>query len=87
MALNRIQSFDSTFGVEVTDSISLHRETANGMMTLDVPAQAPVPIFDDSDPNRYYDTANLGGSIKVAGAGVTIKVLQSNSTGKMRVND
>ena len=79
MARNRIQSFDSTFGVERTDPISLHRETAAGMTTLDVPAQAPVPVFDDSDPDRYYDAANPEGSVKVAGAGVTIKVVQSNA--------
>jgi bacillopeptidase F (M6 metalloprotease family) len=85
VARNRIQSFDSTFGVERTDPISLHRETAAGMTTLNVPAQAPVPVFDDSDPLRYYDAANPMGSVKVAGAGVTIKVVQSNQTGKMTV--
>ena len=86
VARNRIQSFDSTFGVDATDPISLHRETASGMTTLGVPAQAPVAVFDDSDPNRYYDAAaNPGGSVKVAGVGVTIKVVQSNSTGKMTV--
>ncbi|HET8593686.1 MAG TPA: hypothetical protein VFM07_00450 [Intrasporangium sp.] len=89
VARNRIQSFDSTFGVSPTDPISLHRETTAGLTTLDVPAQAPVSVFDDSDPNRYYDAANPMGSVKVAGAGVTIKVVQSNSTGKMtvKVND
>jgi M6 family metalloprotease-like protein len=85
VARNRIQSFDSTFGVDATDPLSLHRETATGMTTLEVPQQAPVPVFDDSDPNRYYDTANPGGSVKVAGVGVTIKVVQSNGTGKMTV--
>jgi hypothetical protein len=55
------------------------------MTTLDVPAQTPVRMFDDSDPNRYYDTANPMGSVKVAGVGVTIKVVQSNRTGKMTV--
>ncbi len=85
VARNRIQSFDSTFGVERTDPISLHRETAAGMTTLQVPAQAPVSTFNDSDPERYYDAANPMGSVKVAGVGVTIKVVQSNSTGKMTV--
>ena len=85
VARNRIQSFDSTFGVERTDPISLHRETAAGMTTLQVPAQAPVSTFNDSDPERYYDAANPMGSVKVAGVGVTIKVVQTNSTGKMTV--
>lgn len=44
-----------------------------------------MSVFDDSDPNRYYDPANPMGSVKVAGAGVTIKVVQSNKTGKMTV--
>lgn len=85
VARNRIQTFDATFGVERTDPISLHRETTEGMTTLDVPAQAPVKVFDDSDPDRYYDAANPMGSVKVAGVGVTIKVVQSNKTGKMTV--
>lgn len=85
IARNRIQTFDSTFGVEASNPISLHRETAAGMTILTVPSQAPVAVFDDSDPLRYYDTANPMGSVKVAGVGVTIKVVQSNSTGKMTV--
>lgn len=85
VARNRIQTFDATFGTEATDPISLHRETAAGMTTLSVPSQAPIAVFDDSDPNAYYDDANPMGSVKVAGVGVTIKVVQSNSTGKMTV--
>ena len=85
VARNRIQSFDSTFGVSPTDPISLHRETASGLTTLEVPAQAPVSVFDDSEPGRYYDATNPMGSVKVAGVGVTIKVVQSNQTGKMTV--
>lgn len=57
----------------------------SGRLPLSVPAQAPVSVFDDSDPNRYYDPANPMGSVKVAGVGVTIKVVQSNKTGKMTV--
>ncbi|KGN38479.1 protease [Knoellia subterranea KCTC 19937] len=82
---NRIQTFDSTFGVQATDPISLHREVGDVMTTFDLPAQAPVPVFDDSDPNRYYDPANPQGSVKVAGVGVKIRVVQSNQTGKMTV--
>lgn len=55
------------------------------MTTLVRGAQPPVSVFDDSDPNRYYDAANPMGSVKVAGAGVKIRVIQSNSTGKMTV--
>ena len=85
VARNRIQTFDATFGLERTDPISLHRETEQGMTTLGVPSRPAVPVFDDIDPNAYYDAANPMGSVKVAGVGVSIKVVQSNKTGKMTV--
>jgi hypothetical protein len=85
VARNRIQSFDATFGKQATDPISLHRETAAGMTTLTVGAQAAVPVFDDADPNRYYDAANPQNSVKVAGTGTTIEVVSSNSQGMMSV--
>jgi immune inhibitor A len=44
----RIQSFDSTFGVDPTDSIMLHR---NGALTT-IASQPAVPLFDDT--NSYY---------------------------------
>jgi bacillopeptidase F (M6 metalloprotease family) len=85
VARNRIQTYDATFGLERTDPISLHRETKGGMTTLDVPSQPAVPVFDDSDPNAYYDAANPLGSVKVAGTGTQIRVVQSNRTGMMTI--
>jgi len=82
---NRIQSFDATFGTEGTDAISLHRETASGLTTVPVPSQPAVPVFDDTDPLAYYDPANPTHSVKVAGTGTTIRVVQSNSQGMMTV--
>src|SRR5690606_40167541 len=82
---NRIQTFDATFGLEKTDPITLHRETATGMTTLTVPSQAAVPVFDDTDPMAYYDPANPGGSVIVAGTGTTIRVIQSNKNEMMQV--
>jgi M6 family metalloprotease-like protein len=86
---NRIQPFDATFGVEATDPISLHREIAgaNGpvVTTLDVPSQAAVPVFDDTNPLAYYDAANPQGSVKVAGTGTQIRVAQSNNQSMMTV--
>ncbi|WP_435744561.1 immune inhibitor A domain-containing protein [Nocardioides sp. SYSU DS0663] len=78
VARNRIQTFDATFGLDRTDAITLHRETADGMTTLEVPSSAPVPVFDDTDPTRYYDPANPGGSTLVGGTGTTIEVVNSN---------
>jgi M6 family metalloprotease-like protein len=85
VARNRIQTFDATFGTEATDAISLHRETATGMTTLEVPSSKAVPVFDDTNPTAYYDATNPLGSVKVAGTGTKIKVVQSNSQGMMTV--
>ncbi|WP_306738504.1 immune inhibitor A domain-containing protein [Arthrobacter sp. SX1312] len=80
---NRIQSFDATFGKQATDALSLHRETAAGMTTLTAPSQPGVAVFDDTDPNAYYDATNPQGSVVVAGTGTKIEVVQSNSTGML----
>jgi immune inhibitor A len=80
---NRIQTFDATFGVGRTDPLSLHREVVGedgsvSMTTLDVPSRKQVSTFDDTDPMRYYDEENPGGSVIVGGTGTTIKVVNSN---------
>ncbi|GAB2498287.1 immune inhibitor A [Promicromonospora xylanilytica] len=80
IARNRIQSFDSTFGLQKTDALSLHREVSETEMTrLFASKQRPVRTFDDSDPERYYDPANPGHSVKVGGTGTTIKVLSQDT--------
>ncbi|GAA4691431.1 immune inhibitor A [Promicromonospora umidemergens] len=87
IARNRIQAFDSTFGLQKTDKISLHREVSETEMTrLFEHKQRPVRTFDDSDPERYYDPANPGHSVKVGGTGTTIKVLsQDTRRGQMTI--
>jgi immune inhibitor A len=92
VARNRIQAFDATFGLSKTDPLSLHREVAlkeggSKMTTLNVGKQPAEPVFDDTDPNRYYDAVNNpGGSVVVAGTGTTIRVLKSNDRkGEMTV--
>ncbi|WP_241743242.1 immune inhibitor A domain-containing protein [Arthrobacter bussei] len=80
---NRIQSFDATFGKQATDALSLHRETAAGSSTVTAPSQPGVAVFDDTDPNAYYDVTNPQGSVVVAGTGTTIEVVQSNPTGML----
>ncbi len=54
-----------------TDPVTLHR---NGV-ALNIPARPAITTFDDSDPNRYYSTANPLSSVQVAGLGVKIQVL------------
>ena len=85
VARNRIQTYDATFGLEKTDPISLHRETEAGMTTLELASQKAVKVFDDSDPNAYYDTDNPMGSVLVAGTGTKIRVVQQNKNGKMTI--
>ncbi|GAA0462213.1 hypothetical protein Ade02nite_28660 [Paractinoplanes deccanensis] len=67
---NRRQPFDATFGLQSTDPVTFHRNGA----AVSVPRQRAIPVFDDSDPLRYYNTANPQNSVKVAGAGVKIEV-------------
>nr|BFF12913.1 hypothetical protein GCM10025699_42160 [Microbacterium flavescens] len=85
VARNRIQSFDATFGIQRTDPISLHRELAGTSTTLTSKARPAVSMFDDSDPLAYWSAANPQGSVKVAGSGTTIQVLQSNKQGMMTI--
>ncbi len=91
VARNRIQAFDATFGLSKTDPLSLHREVANPdgsakLTTLNVGAKPAQPVFDDSNPNEYYDPTNPGGSVVVAGTGTTIRVVkQDDKKGTMTV--
>ncbi|HET8601243.1 MAG TPA: M6 family metalloprotease domain-containing protein, partial [Segeticoccus sp.] len=94
---NRFQPYDASFGLEATDAFTWHREycaaeDADGtcteveVETATAPSQPGVAVFDDSDPMRYYDPANPQGSVKVAGTGTTIEVINSNKNGMMTVH-
>lgn len=69
---NRRQVFDATFGLERTDAVTFHR---NGVPSA-VPSQPAMPVFDDSNPDRYWSAKNPWSSTKVAGSGTTIEVKQ-----------
>lgn len=85
VARNRIQAFDSTFGLERTDRISLQREVVPGnakkahTQTLTVPSRQMVATFDDRDPNRYWTATNKTASVKVAGVGVRATVTKQTA--------
>jgi immune inhibitor A len=85
IARNRIQTFDATFGLTPTDPISLHRETSTGATTLDVPSRPGIAVFDDTDPMRYNDSANPGGSTKVGGTGTRIEIISTTQNGSMQI--
>lgn len=80
----RIQTYDAPFGLERSDSFYL---TAGGRRSY-IRGAAANPMFDDSDPNRYFqpfaDAGQPRTGVKVAGAGVQIQVLSQSGT-SMRI--
>ncbi|MFG2819958.1 immune inhibitor A domain-containing protein [Kitasatospora sp. NPDC048365] len=70
----RLQGYDSTFGFEATDGLSLHR--ADVLTTL--PGEPGVPVFDDHNA-AYWDPAIPFSSVKVPDTGTRIELLW-NST-------
>ena len=48
---------------------------------MKVPSSKAIPVFDDSDPNRYYSKDNPKGSVIVAGSGTHIEVTKSSLLG------
>ncbi|GAB3496941.1 immune inhibitor A domain-containing protein [Flexivirga lutea] len=77
VASNRIQSYDSTFGLHKTDKFTLHRKGTS----LDMPKQAGNRMFDDSRTDAYWSSQNPTGSVKVAGSGTQIIVKHKQGDG------
>ncbi|GAA1908033.1 immune inhibitor A [Lapillicoccus jejuensis] len=75
---NRRQPFDATFGLEQTDAVTFHH---NGVAKT-LGARPGIPTFNDTDPERYWDAANPGGSVKVAGTGTKITVARTSVSGQ-----
>ena len=78
---NKRQPFDATFGLHRTDPVTLHRNGA----ALDIPSRPGVPVFDDTNPNAYYDPANPQNSVIVGGAGVKVEVLSELVQGRFLI--
>jgi immune inhibitor A len=78
----RLLSYDSTFGLEPTDAITVH---TNGMEAT-IASQPAVPVFDDSKaywvdgtaPGRYQPRWN---SVKVPNTGTQIRVKSVSAQG------
>ena len=70
----RVALYDATFGTQKADSFYLH---FNGQRNY-IRGQNAVPVFDDT--KSYWDSRTPHASVKVANAGVTIKVTQQNKT-------
>ena len=80
----RIQTYDAPFGLQTSDSFYL---TAGGRRSY-VRGRAANPLFDDSNPNRYFQPFVAAGlprvGVKTAGVGVQIRVLTQQGT-SMRI--
>jgi immune inhibitor A len=72
---NRVQTYDSTFGLDATDAITLH---VGGDESFHA-SQPAVPIFDDT--NSYYDPTNPMGSVIVPNTGTQIRVKSVSAQG------
>ena len=70
----RVATYDATFGTQKADSFYLH---VNGQRNY-IRGQDAVPVFDDT--KSYWDSRTPHASVKVANAGVTIKVTEQNKT-------
>ena len=71
---NRVQMYDATFGLQKADSFTLHN---NGRASY-IRGQAAQPLFDDT--RSYQDAKTPTSSVKVANAGVTLRVLEQQGT-------
>jgi immune inhibitor A len=79
---NRRQPFDATFGLQATDPTCLHKDVLSGngpsqtveTLAACAPSTAGIPVFDDTDPEAYWSSANPQNSVKVAGHGVRVEV-------------
>jgi immune inhibitor A len=74
---NRSQTYDSTFGLEPTDAITLHWQGVESVH----PSQPAVPIFDDLLSDYYYNESNPMGSVIVPMTGTQIRVKSISAHG------
>ncbi|WP_377643100.1 immune inhibitor A domain-containing protein [Oryzobacter terrae] len=74
----RVQLYDATFGLQKADSFTLHSQfTGNASY---IRGQAAQPLFDDSNPARYFKTDQPSAGVTVAGSGTKIRVLKEGAT-------
>ena len=79
---NRRQPFDATFGIQPVPEMCLHTEVLAGngpsqtiqTVAACAPANAGIPVFDDTNPTAYWTDLNPQNSVKVAGHGVKATV-------------
>lgn len=72
---NRVQTYDSTFGFEKTDALTLHFNSVASPQ----PSLSAVPVFNDL--RSYYDEANPWGSVIVPKTGTEIRIVSYSALG------
>lgn len=86
---NRREPFDAAFSKSRTDRVCLHKQvnSTGGVQTLEAcaPSVPGIATFDDSDPEAYWTATNPWNSVKVAGVGVTARVLNEKKDGSITV--
>ncbi|SCE81695.1 immune inhibitor A domain-containing protein [Micromonospora mirobrigensis] len=73
---NRRNGYDATFSLYTKPAQTFHK---NGV-AVTVPALDPNPLFTDSGANKYWNSSNPWNSVKVAGTGTKIEILQQGTT-------
>ncbi|MFJ3643533.1 immune inhibitor A domain-containing protein [Streptomyces sp. NPDC090108] len=73
---NRIQAYDSPFGLDATDGITLHKAD----VALKIKSQKGVPVFNDH-ASTYYDASNPTGGVKVTDTNTKIKITKQAGNG------
>jgi len=73
---NRIQTYDSTFSIDRTDSFTLHRNSKRSK----IPSQPGVREFNDL--TSYWTAANPYGSVRLPRVGVKIRIDGVSASGQ-----
>ncbi|MFF5300707.1 immune inhibitor A domain-containing protein [Streptomyces sp. NPDC013161] len=73
---NRVQAYDSPFGLDRTDSMTLH----NADVATKIKSQPGVPVFDDGR-STYYDTSNPTAGVKITDTNTRIKITRESHDG------
>ncbi|GAA4821648.1 immune inhibitor A domain-containing protein [Streptomyces ziwulingensis] len=73
---NRFQSYDSPFGLDRTDGLTLHKADVKTR----VPSAKGVSVFNDHT-NDYYDESNPTGGVKITDTNTKIKITKEAKDG------
>jgi immune inhibitor A len=72
---NRRNGFDATFSLYAKPAQTFH---LNGV-PVTLPALDPQPVFADTGANKYWTAGNPWNSVKLAGSGTRIEILEQGT--------